>query len=595
MKTKLMSLLLALGMIVTVFAGCGSSAASSAAPADSSPAAEETAEAAEEPEAVEEAAPAEEAAPEEAAPVDEAKDPTAVGDSAVEEALAEIEIPDLELPLSEEGITLTYWQQKPGGAVSSVAPNGYFDYPHFQEAARQTGVTLDFIQAEFMTANEQFNLMVASQDYPDIFGNFNSLYSAGDDNGIEEEIILALEDYEDLFPHYQKYRTSTKFLETATSTSEGHISGFYELMSDFIGPFFGMMGRGDWIEELGMDMPETYDELHELLLAMQDKYGCTTTIYLDSAAVGNDNFLAAGYGIACMLATNAKESYWMVQDGVVTDGITGEGYKEYLTMLHQWYEEKLISSDFTNAAGAMSADGMGEITSGNCGVFFNGAPMMSMYSANSDDPNLRIVGMPDPVKEKGEKTHVDTTEFDFGAERMSISTKCENPEIAIQYCDYWFTDAGIQLANYGVEGESCEVVDGVAQFTDLVLNNPDLAAGDAISFYTGRNSTPSWSSNSKLLVSYNEDESAAFDTWAASRDNRDAYPYVAQLTIDETYEISKLAADYESYALECRDKFIVGDMDIETEYEAYEESVREMGLTRALEIKQDAYDRYMEQ
>jgi putative aldouronate transport system substrate-binding protein len=445
-----------------------------------------------------------------------------------------------------------------------------------------------------MVANEQFNLMIAAQDYPDIFGNFNSLYTDGDDNGIEEEIILALEDYEDLFPHYQKYRTSTNFLETATTTAEGHVSGFYELMSDFIGPFFGMMGRGDWIEELGMGTPETYDELHELLLAMKDKYGCTTAIYLDSSAVGNDNFLAAGYGIACMLATNAKESYWMVQDGTVVDGITGEGYKEYLTMLHQWYQEGLISKDFADAAGAMSPDGMAEITSGNCGVFFNGAPMMSMYSANSDDPNLRIVGLPDPVKEKGEKTHVDTTEFDFGAERMSISTKCENPEIAIQYCDFWFTDEGIQLANYGVEGESCEVVNGVAQFTDLVLNNPDLAAGDAISFYTGRNSTPSWSSNSKLLVSYNEDEAGAFEIWASCRDNRDAYPYVAQLTQEESYEISKLASDYETYALECRDKFIVGTMDIEKEYEAYEEGVRTMGLTRALEIKQAAYDRYME-
>ena len=35
-------------------------------------------------------------------------------------------------------------------------------------------------------------------------------------------------------------------------------------------------------------------------------------------------------------------------------------------------------------------------------------------------------------------------------------------------------------------------------------------------------------------------------------------------------------------------------MDIEAEYASYEESVRTMGLTRALEIKQDAYDRYME-
>ncbi len=571
-----LALLLSMALILAVMAGCGGSASS--APAAEASKSEPA------PAATEEAAPEQPQAP--------AADETG---SATETSAAEEEaIPDLQLPLTE-GETLSYWQTKPGGAVANMAPNGYFDYPHFQEAARLTGVTLDFIQADFMVANEQFNLMIASQDYPDIFGSFNSLYSDGDDNGIEEEVILALEDYEDLFPHYQKYRTSTKFLETATSTAEGHISGFYELMSDFIGPFFGMMGRGDWIEALGMDVPETYDELHELLMAMKNQYGCTTAIYLDSAAVGNDNFLAAGYGAPCMLATNAKESYWMVQDGKVMDGITNEGYKEYLTMLHQWYEDGLISRDFANAPGAMDPDGMAEITSGNCGVFFNGAPMMSMYSTMSDDPNLRLIGLPDPVKEKGDKTHVDTTEYDFGVERMSISTKCKDPELAIQYCDFWFTDQGIQLANYGVEGLSCEVVDGKPQFTDTVLNNPDLAAGDAISFYTGRNNTPSWSSNSKLLVSFNEDEANAFEVWSASRDNRDSYPYVAQLTIDENYEISKLAADYESYALECRDKFITGDMDIEKEYDSYVKKVRTMGLTRALEIKQEAYDRYMAQ
>lgn len=573
---SVLALLLVLTMALGLFAGCGSNEAST--PAQSAAQSDKAPEAPEAPEA----------------PADDT--PSAVEGSAVEAALEAVEIPPMELPLSEEGVTLTYWQQKPGGAVSSVAPNGYFDYPHFQKAAELTGVTLDFIQAEFMVANEQFNLMIAAQDYPDIFGNFSTLYSDGADNAIEEEIIVPLEDYVDLFPNYNKYRTSTNFLETATTTAEGHISGFYELMSDFIGPFFGMITRGDWLDEMGLKNTEidTYDELHDLLLNIQSNYGCTTAIYLDSAAVGNDNFLAAGYGIACMLATNAKESYWMVQDGVVKDGITGEGYKEYLTMLHQWYEEKLISRDFANAPGAMDPSGMAEITSGNCGVFFNGAPMLSMYSAMSSDPNLYLVGLPDPVKTEGEKTHVDTTQFDFGAERMSISTKCEDPELAIQYCDFWFTDEGIQLANYGVEGLSCEVVDGKPQFTDTVLNNPDLAAGDAISFYTGRNSTPSWSSNSKLLVSFNEHEAGCFDVWANSRDNRDAYPYVAQLTIDESYEISKLAGDYESYALECRDKFITGDMDIETEYEAYEEAVREMGLTRAIEIKQDAYDRYMD-
>lgn len=573
---RTLALLLALAMMLALLSGCagGGSAQEASAPEPTAEAPSEAPAAEPEPPAAPDPAPA--ASTEEGSTLEDAPD---------------VEIPPLELPLTQEDVTLSFWTQAPGGQTGQLFPD-FAEYPFFIEAQERTGITLDFIQENFMTANEKFNLMIASQDYPDIFGKFNSMYSAGDDNGIEEDIIIPLEDYEDLFPHYQKYRTSTRFLETATTTAEGHIAGFYNMMSDFIGPFFGMMGRGDWIEELGMGMPETYDELHEVLLAMKNKYGCTTTLMLDSAAVGNDNFLAAGYGIACMLQTNAKESYWMVQDGEVKDGITGENYKDYLTMLRQWYEEGIINSDFVNAAGAMSSDGMGEITSGNCGVFFNGAPMMSMY-ANSDDPNMHVVGMPDPVKEKGEKTHVDTTEFDFGGEFMSISTKCEEPELAIQFCEFWFTDEGIMLGNYGVEGLSYDMVDGEPTFNDNMMNNPDMAPGNAISFYTGRNSIPTWEANSRLLATFSEDEKNAFSVWSECRDNRDAYPYVAQLTIEETEEISKLASDYQTYADECRQKFITGDMDLETEYETYEEEVRTMGLTRALEIKQDAYDRYL--
>ncbi len=579
MNKRILAMLLVLGMLACLMAGCGSTAAS--APAASG--AESAASEAEAPE--EEAEAAAEPAPEGTLAPDE------VQSSAVEEALASQELPPMELPIAGTPITFTYFVSRPGGRAADALPNGYEDARWYQKAAELTGVNLEFIQPDMMVASEQFNLTIASGDYPDIFGSFNSMYTDGEDHAIEEEIIIPLEDYEDLFPYYTKYRTSTRFLSKATVTAEGHIGGFYELMSDFIGPFFGMIGRQDWLDNLGMEMPETYDELHDVLTAFKNEYGCSTTLMLDENAVGNDNFLAAGYGIATMLATNAKESYWYLNDGEVKDGITGDGYKEYLTMLHQWYEEGLISKDFTSAGGAMSSDGFKQIASGDCGVFFNGAPIMDVYSSVTDDPNFHVVAFPDPVKEKGEFTHVDTTEYDFGAERMSISTKCEDPEIAIQFCDFWFTDEGIQLGNYGVEGESCVVVDGVAQFSDLVLDHLEI---DPISVYTGRNSTPFWESNKRLLPTFSEDVVNAFATWASNRDNRDAYPYVAELTMDERYELAKLASDYESYALECRDKFINGDMDIEAEYANYEEQVRTMGLTRALEIKQAAYDRYME-
>ena len=216
MKTRVLALMLVLGMIVCLFAACGGSGSSAAegseqsapeAASDSASAAEEAAEAASAPEA--------EASETEAAP--EAT-PESMEVEAVAEELAEIELEPMVLPISGTPVTLSYFQMKPGGAAANYMPNGYEDSRHFQKAAEVTGVTLDFIQPDMMVANEQFNLRIAAQDYPDIFGNFNSMYTDGEDHAIEEEIILALEDYEDLFPYYTKYRTSTKFLTNATLT-----------------------------------------------------------------------------------------------------------------------------------------------------------------------------------------------------------------------------------------------------------------------------------------------------------------------------------------------------------------------------------------
>ena len=138
-----LALLLSMALILAVMAGCGGSASS--APAAEASKSEPA------PAATEEAAPEQPQAP--------ASDEVA---STAETSAAEEEtIPDLQLPLTE-GETLSYWQTKPGGAVANMAPNGYFDYPHFQEAARLTGVTLDFIQADFMVANAERVAVCAS-------------------------------------------------------------------------------------------------------------------------------------------------------------------------------------------------------------------------------------------------------------------------------------------------------------------------------------------------------------------------------------------------------------------------------------------------
>ncbi len=579
MNRRILALLLAVCMMLALMAGCSSKEA----PAEESEAAVEESAAAEEPVPSEDSAPVE-------APSAELED--VVADENVVDTRTVVE-----LPLTEEPVHFSFFLSGPGGAASNYV-SSYSEYMHWNKSFELTNVYIDFDEADFMTSSEKFNLMIASGDYTDFIAGTGN-FSNGADYAVEEEIVLDLTDLiAEYAPNYNYYRTQTKFLEAATRTVGGHITSFYELFSDFIGPFFGAFIRQDWLDDLGLEKPETYDEYHDVLMAFKTEKGASKPIMFDSTLVGNDNFFVGGFGITSMFGSaNAKESYWYVNDGEVKCGLVADEYYDYLCMLRDWVQEGLISKDFPSEAGAMASAGMAEIANDQVGVFFNGAPMMSMYVRQAVDPDFRIVAGYDPVHEKGEKVHVDTTEYDFGGERVSITTACENPELAVKYWDFWFTDEGIVLANYGVVGETCEIgEDGQPYFTEMVTNNPDIAAGDAISIYTGRNSTPTWASNSKLLVSYSGDEAEAFDIWASCRDNRDAYPVVAMLTAEEIEAYAANSSEYETYCDETRSLFVTGEKELnEQTWQEYLDIMYQMGVQENIDMKQTAYDRYMAQ
>ena len=72
----------------------------------------------------------------------------------------------------------------------------------------------------------------------------------------------------------------------------------------------------------------------------------------------------------------------------------------------------------------------------------------------------------------------------------SITTVCEDPDVIARYVDYVYSDDGILLANYGVEGETFTYVDGVPRLTDMVLNNPDYSYGAAMNIFVCDRMTP---------------------------------------------------------------------------------------------------------
>lgn len=103
---------------------------------------------------------------------------------------------------------------------------------------------------------------------------------------------------------------------------------------------WGPVIRKDWLDELGLPVPETIDEWTTTLKAFKEKKGAAAPIsFVGKPRVfnelGNGAFIGA-FGVT-------RDFY--LEDGKVKFGPAEPGYKEFLSLFHQWYADGLLDKD----------------------------------------------------------------------------------------------------------------------------------------------------------------------------------------------------------------------------------------------------------
>ncbi len=582
MKKKIVTMLLAVAMVCSM-AACGgnsSSAASSAASAGSA-APETTAAAPAQEETTTPAGSAEEGSAETAA----APAGTYGEDLPISDIVKDME--PTELPLSDGSTTFEVWMAAPG-TVSQVEDLANSNETYAELQAR-TGVGIHFKMANFFTQSDQFNLMAASGDFPAIMNGASTLYNAGPDAALDEEIFVNLLDYEDAMPHYSKIIRSDSSIFNEVSTPEGNLVGFYSLYE-----YTKYGGRGDkgyfirqdWLDDLGLSMPKTYDQLHDVLTAFKTEKGADSAFVLPVS--GMNDFVTGGFGIG---------STFYVEDGTIKFGPLEQGYRDYLELMAQWYSEGLIYADYYNYANEIMFDGTDMIGSGQVALYYNEVGTMTTYAEMSEDPNF-VVRAIAPVTLEEEGTSY-PTEFHHTAvdnARWSITTNCEDPELAVQLCDYMYTTDGILLANYGVEDVTFTYnAEGKPEFTDLIMNNPDgYSYRDSVALHVIDGMGTIYDAL-RGASEYTELQLAAFDDWMdANLDYSRALPSTEMLNMEEKAEYASIYSDVETFLKEAIAKYIIGDYSFDSYDSDFIGKLESMNIERCVELYQQAYDRYME-
>ena len=260
MKKKLLALLLTAAMALTLLSGCGSktesaSGSSAASPApDSAPADVSTPETTPQ---EEEASAAEASIPEEE---EEVVEGPVAGDKDFDWSVFE--------PLSEEPVTLTmFYTQPPPLAAIMDSPNDMsLLYQKFEEI---TNVHIDFQMVNMMDASTTFTLMIASGDYCDITNDALNYYDTAD-QAYEDGIAVDLMEYPDSVPNFMALMEKYPQIRTDLETLEGHILNMPRIdMPIGQAAENGLLIRQDWLDDLDLDMPNSYDEMHDVLAAFK--------------------------------------------------------------------------------------------------------------------------------------------------------------------------------------------------------------------------------------------------------------------------------------------------------------------------------------
>lgn len=468
--------------------------------------------------------------------------------------------------------TVTVWDVFPPPLAGFM--EGPWECTAVVELEKATNVKLNYTIVSTETAVETFNLMVISGAYCDMIYGIGDYYVGGADKAIDDDVVIDLLDLSQSIPNLQTALEKTP--DALQLTSSGKMYHFPVIVEKpFNDGVRGLNVRGDWLEQLGMDSPETLDEFYEMLKAFKTEKGSNGALLLDS-----NGFIPAVSG-----GFDSTYGFYL-DDGAIKYGPSEPGFIEYIEYMTKLYSEGLVQKDFYTLMGPPT----NLITTGEVSVWSGDVSMISFFTSGITDSDYYITGISYPTKTAGEKIHFNA-EPNAWIEGFGVSTKCSDLEFLSQLVNYMYGDEFMLLANYGVEGEGFNYVNGEPQLTELVLDNQETITTFAAMKYTLFGYLPHRRDQTRLMPAYSESQLESLDLWADSSDGGLALPSDFKLDLDDSERVAMILSDIETYVDEALLGYITGAIPIE-QVSVVPERVKELNIGEALTIYQTAWDEY---
>lgn len=500
------------------------------------------------------------------------------------------------------------------GGQSALSP-GYKDNEVLNDLMEKAGISIEWVTMSD-SLSEQVNIRIAGGDLPDAFigvgfSNYDMMQN-GDDGTFIDLTPYITEEY---MPNLTAILEEHPDIRAAITMDDGKIYGLpageqmgtagigkEEDYSIFSIPQFSMINKA-WLDDLGLEVPTTLDELHTALKAFKDNdmahkmYGADAGSTLPMSTGFDEwcwgqNIFYAGFGFTNW-PNDVCNDLILQKDGKVNFVCDDDSYREAMNYFHDWYNEGLMDIEMFSQD---TTQLMAKCQQGYVGVstWWYIEELMGDYA--KDYVFLPVLDGPD-----GTSNVTIRTGGNISSGQLTITNKCESPVNLLKFFDQWYDGEVVMQLQYGPIGTYFTSQDENGVWNSITEEEAQekfgKGAGELKSYYEV------W--GPKLILShyYNdtfhmEDRAIErltdlYDYWMPQVKDTTVYPVSCVFTQDELDTIDRYKADFESAVSEQEGLWIKNGGPTDEEWEAYKTKLNDTcGMDQLLEVYQAAYDRY---
>ncbi len=502
------------------------------------------------------------------------------------------------------------------GGMSALS-GGYEDNAVLNQMQENAGINIEWITMSDSLA-EQVNIRIGTDDLPDAFqavgfSNYD-LSNYGKDGTFIDLTPYLTEEY---MPNLAKILEEHPEIRSAITMNDGGIYGLpaaEQMGTAGIGadkdysiysvPQFSMINKA-WLDDLGLSVPTTLDELHTVLKAFKDNdmsakyYGnaAGSTIPMSTGFdqwCWGQNIFYAGFGFTNW-PNDVCNDLVLREDGTAEFICASDQYRKAVTYFHDWYAEGLMDIE-------MFSQSQTQLIS-KCSQGYVGVATWWEVDELTGEHAGDYVYL--PILDGSDGTHNVTlrTGGATNSGNLSITKACKSPANLLKFYDQWYNGENVMQLQYG----PIDVYFTEKDENGLWKSIEDNAAREKFGKSAGELKGQYEVYGPKLILSeyYNTTfkmEARAIqrlkdlnDYWMGFVSSTAVYPMDCVFTEEELDVIDQYKADFESTVAENEGLWIKNGGPTDDEWESYLSTLkRSCGMEELLKVYQDAYNRYAE-